>query len=120
MIFLTSVPGILFGFTLRSLKVHVNVSRCSKVSLSSATVLVSALPTLFVRSVTVLVLNVLSQYTHHVLLRLTFFVMVVYVVLSCTTYVNVLVRLLVSLNVVVITKSNLSQRTPAMRGFFYF
>ena len=120
MIFLTSVPGILFGFTLRSLKVHVSVSRCSKVSLSSATVLVSALPTLFVRSVTVLVLNVLSQFTHHGLKRSMFSVMVGYVVLSCTTFGHVLVRLLVSLNVVAITKSNLSQRTPVMRGFFYF
>src|SRR5699024_6472386 len=105
MIFQISVPVILFGFTPSSLKVHVNVFRCLKVSLSSVTVLVSVLPTLFVRSVTVLVLNGLSQFTHHVLLRLTFFVMVVYVVLSCTTYVNVLVRLLGSLKNVATSSS---------------
>lgn len=119
MIFLTSVPGILFGFTLRSLKVHVNVSRCSKVSLSSAMVLGSVLPTLFVRSVTVLVLNVLSHFTHHVLKRSMFSVMVGYVVLSCTTCGHVLVRLLVSQNVVATTKSNLNRRTPVMQGFFF-
>ena len=107
MTFRTSVPVILFVFTPGSWKVHTNVSRCSKGLLSSATVLVSALLTPFVRSVTVLVLNVLSQYTHHGLLRSMFCVMVVYVVLSCTTCGHVLVRLLVSLNVAATAKSNL-------------
>lgn len=121
MIFLTSVPGILFGFTPRSLKVHVNVSKCSKVLLSSAMVLVSALPTLFGRSVTVSVLNVLSHFTHHVLKRSMFSVMVGYVVLSCTTCGHVLVRLLVLLNVVAITKSNHIIGNSCLAGvLFYF
>lgn len=120
MIFLTSVPGILFGFTPRSLKVHVNVSKCSKVLLSSAMVLVSALPTLFGRSVTVSVLNVLSHFTHHVLKRSMFSVMVGYVVLSCTTCGHGLVRLLVLLNVVATMKSNHIIGTPAWQGFFFY
>ena len=120
MIFLTSVPGILFGFTPRSLKVHVNVSRCLKVSLSNATVLVSALPTLFGRSVTASVLNGLSHFTHHVLRRSMFSVMVGYVVLSFTTSGHVLVRLLVSQNVVAILESNhnTEELLPGRGSFF--
>lgn len=105
---------ILFGFTPSSLKVHVNVFRCLKVSLSSVMVLVSVLPTLFVRSVTVLVLNGLSHCTHHGLKRSTFSVMVGFVVLSCTTLEHVLVRLPGLLNVVATTKSNLYHENPCV------
>ena len=120
MIFQTSVLGTLFVFTPGSWKVPTNVSRCSKGLLSSATVLVSALLTPFGRSVTVSVWNGLSQFTHHGLLRLTFYVMVVYVVLSCTTCGHVLVRLRGLLKSVATKKSNLiAVKEPLLRqGFF--
>lgn len=120
MIFQTSVLGTLFVFTPGSWKVPTNVSRCSKGLLSSATVLVSALLIPFGRSVTVSVWNGLSQFTHHGLLRLTFYVMVVYVVLSCTTCGHVLVRLRGLLKSVATKKSNLiAVKEPLLRqGFF--
>lgn len=119
MIFRNSVPVILCGFTRELLKVPVNVSRCLKGLLSSATVLVSALLTLFGRSVTVLVWNGLSHCTHHGLLKSMFFVTVAFVVPSCTTSGHVLVRLPGLLNVVAMLNSNPNEENSCPAGVLF-
>ena len=73
-----------------------NVSRSLKVWLSLVKVLVSQKLTPFVKSLTVSVLNVLSQSTLHVLTRLKSFVTVKCVALNCTTFVHCKVKRLVS------------------------
>lgn len=91
--FRTSVPVILFGFTLGSLKGLANGFNCSMGSLSSVKVAAFKQLTLFERSVAVSVWNGFSHYTPHGLRRLKFFVKVAFVVPSCTTYVIGMVRL---------------------------